>query len=243
MQNHQLTRQRNNGNGLEIARQRLASQQLQQQSGFTRQQMRNIPQGPGGVDVAGCGPVFNQGMAQVAPNDPWNSAQGFIGLPDNAPFQDPNVIRLNLYRLGIIVQANAGVRTVEVAPQNGANLYVAGIVSLNDPFQIILNSVAQGGLGITSIVDVDAACFNCDTCYCPADIGCANNQTPIVISFSAFQTQSTLPYLNLVLVGTLDAGRGCGVPWSPTPSFCGPNWGQLGGMGMGGGLLPAGPMG
>lgn len=243
-QQHQLTRQRQLG----IARQRLANQQVPQVQTQTRM---TVPQGQNGVDVAGCAPEWNQG-GFVSPGDPWNSAQGFIGLPNLSPKPTPGMLVINLYRLGVIVQAAAGgvARTISVAPESGASLFVEGFLSRNNPAEIIIHSIEQGSVAVSSVSEIDASVFNCDVCYCPADVGCANNLSPLVISFSAFGAPSVLPYLNLCAVGTWQAGWGtCGVPYgngfqSPVPTMPGSYYGGgYGGFPGGYAGPPAGPVG
>lgn len=228
---HQLVR---NARAQNAVRQRMANQAEAQgqivRSQFQPQQFQ-VPRGQGQVDVAGCGPDFNQG-GYPTPGDPWNAAQGFLGVPNLAPQPFAGLLRSHLYRLGAVVQAAEGgaTRTIELAPPNGASLYVAGFLSRNDPFQIIINSIEQGSIGFSRVSEIDSSVFNCDVCYCPAEIGCANNLSPLVIAFTPFGTPSTTPYLNLTAVGTFDASWGsCGVPYagwgngynSPMPQLAG----------------------
>ena len=233
MSQHQLTRQR----AVQAAKQRLANQNLARQNG-------GVPQGAGPVNVDGCAPAYNQG-GYVTPGYPWNADQEFWGLPNLAPEPFPGLLRSHLYRLGAVVAASedGGTRTIELAPPNGASLYVAGFLSRNDPFQCIINSIEQGSIGFSRVSEIDASVFNCDVCYCPAEIGCANNLTPLVIAFTPFGTPSVLPYLNLTAVGTYDAGWGsCGVPYgngynTPIPQMPGAGFPPaVAGM-------PAGPVG
>lgn len=224
---HQITRAR----AIQAAKQRLAHQAAAARM--------HVPPGQEQIDVGACGPDWNQG-GYATPGYPWNASQEFWGLPNLAPEPFPGLLRSHLYRLGAIVQASAdGPRTIELAPPNGASLYVAGFLSCNDCFQIIIHSIEQGSIGFSRVSEIDAAVFNSDVCYCPLECGCANNLTPLVISFSPFGVQSTPPYLNLTAVGTFDAGWGsCGVPYgngynTPLPTM----------PGAGLGVFPAGPWG
>jgi len=214
--NNQLTRQRN----LQLAKRRMDAQRARQG------QPMQVPAGAPGVDVAGCGPDWNQG-GFPSPGYPWNADMGVIGLPQLAPPPGPGTLVRNLYRLGAVIQCFAGARTIELFPAGGASLYVNGILTRNDPFNVIIEDIDQGATQFSPVSQVDAAVFNCDVCYCPIELGCANSLTPLVITFSPFGASSTLPFLNLCAVGTFQAGWGtCGVPYgdgysTPLPSMPG----------------------
>lgn len=211
------------------------SAQARQQALKTQAQLRARnqfrPQGVSQADVAGCGQGgWRQGgfPSPGGSPDPWASNQYFEGLPNLAPMAFPGVLESNLYRLGAIAETTAGRSvTIEVAPANGASLYVSGILTLNDPFQVLIHRIEQGSVGFSPLADVDAAAFNTDECYCAIELGCANNLTPLIVEYSAIGTPSVQPFLNIIFVGTFQGGWGsCGVPYgngynTPLPSMPG----------------------
>lgn len=217
---HQLTRShqaRNQALAIQRAQQ---ARQLRTRPASAAAPGQFYPQGAQQLDVAGCGQGgWNQGgyPSPAGSPDPWMAQQYFEGLPALAPAPFPGELRNYLYRLGMLAQTTAnGVRTVEVAPESGASLYVSGILSLNDPFQVLIHEIKQGSIGWSPVSEIDASTFNTDECFCPIELGCANNLTPLVVSFSAIGSPSVQPFLNMVFVGTFSAGWGtCGVPYGP----------------------------
>jgi hypothetical protein len=198
---------------------------------------------PGGSDygnVAGCGGGMDYPQGSL-----WSPylANGQV-IPQTAPPIDPRYLAgpgtafvQNIAPLSVIHQVEevGSPTTIEVSCRR--YFYASGISTCNECFQIIINSIFVGGLEYNllgcSDPGVDAALWNTDECYCPWDIGCINNQTPATISFSAFGTPSTLPFLNMAFWGTAISNMGCMPPYGGFPGGGFPGGGG-GGGGFGG---------
>lgn len=193
------------------ARQRLAARQ------------GGVPGGASAGNLAGCGLPVNQGGYPTFPAERgWTPYPFYEGLPEMAPglpaqnLAGPGTtLRQHLAPCSAIVRVQeVGAPTVvELATRGGAAFYGNGIKTMNEAFQVIINSLETGSLEYDLIPcdGVDAAYWNTDECYCPMDIGCVTNVSPLTIEFSAFGTPSVLPFLNFVMVGTRDSGfQNCG---------------------------------
>lgn len=223
------------------ARQRLAARQ------------GGVPGGAQQGNLAGCGLPINQGGYPAFPAERgWTPHAFYEGLPNLAPglpYQNlggPGItLRQHLAPCSAIVRVQeVGAPTVvELAPRGGSAFYGAGIKTCNEAFQVIINSLETGSLEYDLIPcdGVDACYWNTDECYCPMDIGCITNVSPLTIEFSAFGTPSVLPFLNFIAVGTRDSGwQDCGYypafypqPMPTPPPYGGGNGGGVGHTGPG----------
>lgn len=211
---------------VQAARQRLAAQQGM------------VPGGAQQGNVAGCGSLATSG---------WPPQQGypvFAQSPQNCPpvptAQGPVTLRQYNAKLSCIVRVEeVGSPTCcEISCKGGSVFYGSGIRTMNDCFQVLVESMQTGSLQYDLICGdpIDACYWNTDDCYCAEDIGCVTNVSPLTICFSAFGTPSVLPYLNMVIVGCRDSGwQDCGF----TPDFYPPGTGYV--PPGGGGGFPGGP--
>ena len=185
------------------------------------------------MNLAGCGPSYNQGGWPVPPgyDQAWTPFSAFQNLPQTAPALGvgqqvgPNqVIEQHLTPCGVIVEAGAAGApvTVSVAPDGGALMYGSGISSCNDCFQIVVESITTGSLpyDLVGCSPCDAAIWNTDQCFCPMEIGCFWSVSPLTTTFSAFGEPSVPPYLNMTIFATKQSGVfDCGL--SPVNAFIG----------------------
>jgi hypothetical protein len=218
---------------VQAARQRLAAQ-------------GGIPGGAYMGNVAGCG-----GMVAASGWPPNQSMPVFNQVPQNCPpvpaAQGPGpVLRQRDAPLSAVVQVEeVGSPTcIELCCKGGSVFYGSGFRSLNDPFQVMIESITSGSLNYDLICGdaIDAAYWNTDDCWCAMEFGCITCISPVTICFSAFGTPSVLPYINVVIVGCRDSGwMDCGY----RPDFYPPGYGWPGAVpvppGGGGGGVPQGP--
>lgn len=190
----------------------------------TNGQIVRVPaRGSDMVALGGCAPMWAQrnpgtplapGCGAPANTMPFAQAAAETAPVDRNCFVQPGQVQAQAYTpLPILSQTLASGQTkrVETAPKHG-RMYVCGIKSLNDPFEVELVNLTLGGSDASRFArpGVDSAVYQSDNYFLPFDGGCIDNNSPLCVEFRSFGTPTVLPFLNLHFFGTkLTAFNSC----------------------------------
>ena len=190
-------------------------------SRFQGPQAQPVPAGAQALAVGACPPAglpqstwggYNPpGPSDQQPWAPWTGATAPMrapsaGVPPSMFANELSVLRQGCAPLGLISEAAPGIqeRVLTVFPQVG-RLYGFGLKSCNGCFELILTRLVSSGSTADRLGGpIDPGFYNTTGCMCCFDFGCISRDSPVSVTFRSFTAQSTLPVLNMGIVGIWD---------------------------------------
>jgi len=188
-------------------------------------QIIHVPAGGARAALGGCAPAwaarnpvgpdpFLPGCGGPANSIPFAQSAAEQAPVDPSCFVQPGQVQAQAYvPLPVISQSLAAgaLKRIETAPKHG-RMYICGIKSLNDPFEILIHNITLGGSDASRLArpDIDSAVYSADRQFDAFDGGCIDNNSPLCVEFRSFGTPTVLPFINLHFFGTkLTAFNSC----------------------------------